>query len=208
MTSASEDKYHNKRRVRGSLTLAYHGSPMQATEAEVEVDTGTMPETRPGLHVTKEGRLVGHAEVNVEWSGPGDGAAGPATIDEIREASEELRAKGKDLPDVWEVDEETHKALKAEADAKARLPPNGVDGSPGAPGVPSHPNARCGTMEVEGVPVVQTAVGAGGRKSTTSGSVDLNIDGDVTDVDVEEVARKVAEEARRASMGRTPGGRR
>lgn len=174
---------------------------MQATAADVEVDTGTMPETRPGLHVTKEGRLVGHAEVNVEWSGPGDGAAGPATIDEIREASEELRDKGKGLPDVWEVDEETHKALKAEADAMARLPE-------GAGGPPSHPNARCGTLEVEGVPVVQTAVGAGGRKTTTSGSVDLNIDGDVTDVDVEEVARKVAEEARRASMSRTPGGRR
>jgi len=181
---------------------------MQATEADVTVDTGTMPETRPGLHVTQEGRLVGHAEVNVEWSGPGDGAAGPATIDEIRETAEELRAEGKGLPDVWEVDEETHKALKAEADAMARLPPNGVDGSPGAPGVPSHPNARCGTMEVEGVPVVQTRVDGSGHKTHVAGEVNIDMADDVEDVDVEAVAQRVAEEARRASMSRTPGGRR
>lgn len=130
---------------------------MQATDVSVDVDG--MPETRPGLHVTAEGRLVG-GTVEVEWEGPTDDrTAGVTEVDGVP---------------VMMTSEETHKALRKDAGLPPSPPqhPNERSGGPGRGGQPPGAGAAA--------PAVTTSVDGAGNKRTTehSMSVDMTVSGE------------------------------
>lgn len=161
------------------------------TNEDMTLKLADSPVTRPGFHVTPEGRMIGASleDFDVTWEGPED-----SRLTEV-EGIPVVESKGGGAPPSHPDERHAFVSPQMQEDLRkdAGLPPNGVDGTPGAPGVSGEDG---GVDPGAAAPAVTTSVDGQGRKATVEHN--LNVEGDLTEAG-REALRKAAKEAERSA---------